>query len=57
MIAAVEGYTAKRKADGQPVTSDDSQRFALEWLAKNRIPRVPLSSLIDHIDHIGDVRF
>ena len=45
----------KRQAAGLPVTGDDTQRFDLEWLAKNPIPRAPLKSLIDHIDHVAKV--
>jgi membrane dipeptidase len=55
MVAAVEDYTAKRKAAGQPVTDDDNQRFALAWLAQNTISRAPLKSLIDHIDHVAKI--
>jgi len=55
MVAAVDDYAAKRKAAGQLVTSEDSQRFALNWLANNALPRPPLKSLIDHIDHIANV--
>jgi hypothetical protein len=48
-------YAAKRKATGQLVTSEDRQRFALEWLANNALPRPPLKSLIEHIDHIAKI--
>jgi membrane dipeptidase len=51
--AAVADYIAKRKAAGQPVTYLDSDRIEREWAAK--IPRPPLKSLIDHIDHIAKV--
>ncbi|HTF22697.1 MAG TPA: dipeptidase [Candidatus Limnocylindria bacterium] len=55
MLTALEAYKAKRRADGQPVTPEDSERFNLEWLGKNKIPRAPLKSLIDHIDHVTKV--
>lgn len=51
MLAAAEEYNSKRVASGLPVSSEDTQRFDLEWLDKNRIPRAPLKSLIDQIDH------
>ena len=51
--AAVQDYLAKRKAAGQPVTYLDKERIDREWMA--RIPRPPLKSLIDHIDHIAKV--
>ncbi|MGA7632024.1 MAG: membrane dipeptidase, partial [Terriglobales bacterium] len=38
---------------GKTVTSLDGDRVEREWYAK--IPRPPLSSLIDHIDHIAKV--
>jgi membrane dipeptidase len=52
MLVAVRDYEGQRRAAGVAVTTDDSQRFAGAWLAKNKIPRVRLKSLIDHIDHI-----
>jgi len=55
MLAAVDEYHKKRQAAGLPVTGDDTQRFDLEWLAKNPIPRAPLKSLIDHIDHVAKI--
>jgi membrane dipeptidase len=51
--AAVAENIAKRKAAGLPVTYLDSDRIQREWIAK--IPRPPLKSLIDHIDHIAKV--
>jgi membrane dipeptidase len=51
MLAAAEEYNSKRLAAGLPVNSEDTQRFNLEWLDKNKSPRPPLKSLIDHIDH------
>lgn len=51
--AAVAQYTAQRKAAGQPVSYVDEDRIQREWIAK--IPRPPLKSLIDNIDHIAKV--
>jgi len=50
---AVKTYTDQLKAAGKTVTDADSDRIEREWAAK--IPRPPLSSLIDHIDHIAKV--
>jgi membrane dipeptidase len=51
--AAVEQYIDKKKAAGQTVTYLDKDRIGREWNAK--IPRPPLKSLIDNIDHIAQV--
>ncbi len=51
--AAVKAYTDRLKAEGKTPTYLDSDRLEREWAAK--IPRPPLSSLIDHIDHIAKV--
>jgi len=51
--AAVAQYVADRKAAGQPVSYVDEDRISREWIAK--IPRPPLKSLIDNIDHIAKV--
>jgi membrane dipeptidase len=51
--AAIADYIAQRKASGQPVTYLDRDRMEREWSAK--IPRPPLKSLIDHMDHIAKV--
>jgi membrane dipeptidase len=51
--AAVEDYIAKLKAAGKTVTYLDYDHMEREWAAK--IPRPPLKSLIDHIDHIAKV--
>ncbi|MGB9233215.1 MAG: dipeptidase [Terriglobales bacterium] len=51
--AAVKAYADKLKAEGKTPTYLDSDRLEREWAAK--IPRPPLSSLIDHIDHISKV--
>jgi membrane dipeptidase len=41
------------KAQGKPVNYIEVDRIEREWMAK--IPRPPLKSLIDHIDHIAKV--
>ncbi|HKS74079.1 MAG TPA: dipeptidase [Terriglobales bacterium] len=51
--AAVAEALAKKKASGQPVTYLDEDRIQREWAAK--IPRPPLKSLIDNIDHVAKV--
>jgi membrane dipeptidase len=51
--AAVKEYLAQQKASGKDVQYVDAERIQEEWLA--RIPRPPLKSLIDHIDHIAKV--
>jgi membrane dipeptidase len=48
--AAVKANLDKLRAEGKTPTYLDSDRIEREWAAK--IPRPPLSSLIDHIDHI-----
>ncbi len=50
---AVRVYVEKQKADGKAVPYTDIDRIEREWAAK--IPRPPLKSLIDHIDHIAKV--
>jgi len=50
---AVKAYLEKQKADGKTVTYIEVDRIEREWTAK--IPRPPLKSLIDHIDHIAKV--
>jgi membrane dipeptidase len=55
MLAAAEEYNSKRVAAGLPVSSKDTQHFDLDWLGKNKIPRAPLKSLIDQIDHVARV--
>ena len=50
---AVKTYLEKQKADGKTVTYIEVDRIEREWAAK--IPRPPLKSLIDHIDHIAKV--
>jgi membrane dipeptidase len=49
----VKDYLEKQKADGKAVTYIEVDRIEREWAAK--IPRPPLKSLIDHIDHIAKV--
>jgi membrane dipeptidase len=51
--AAVEKMIARHKAEGKPVTYMDVDHIQREYLAK--IPRPPLKSLIDQIDHIAKV--
>jgi membrane dipeptidase len=51
--AAIKAHIDALKAAGKTVTYLDTDRLEREWLAK--IPRAPLSSLIDHIDHIAKV--
>jgi len=51
--AAVKAYGDQMKAAGKTVTYLDNDRIEREWAAK--IPRPPLKSLIDHIDHIAKV--
>jgi membrane dipeptidase len=51
--AAVDNLIAARKAAGQPVNYVEIDRLQREWSAK--IPRPPLKSLIDHIDHIAKI--
>lgn len=50
---AVKAYVEKQKAEGKPIPYTDMDRIEREWAAK--IPRPPLKSLIDHIDHIAKV--
>jgi membrane dipeptidase len=51
--AAVKKYVDQMKEDGKTVSYIDLDRIEREWMAK--IPRPPLKSLIDHIDHIAKV--
>jgi len=51
--AAVAAFIAQHKAEGKPVTYVEYDRIEREWAAK--VPRPPLKSLIDHIDHIAKV--
>ena len=51
--AAIQKYIDDLKAQGKPVNYVEIDRMEREWMAK--IPRPPLSALIDHIDHIAKV--
>jgi membrane dipeptidase len=51
--AAVEDYLDRAKAEGKPASYTGMDAIEREWAAK--IPRPPLKSLINHIDHIAKV--
>jgi membrane dipeptidase len=51
--AAVQKYMDQLKAEGKPVNYVDVDRIEREWMAK--IPRPPLKSLVDQIDHIAKI--
>jgi len=51
--AAIQKYLDSLRAQGQPVNYVEVDRIERQWMAK--IPRPPLKSLIDHIDHIAKV--
>jgi membrane dipeptidase len=51
--AAIQKYVDDLKTQGKPVNYIEIDRMEREWTAK--IPRPPLKSLIDHIDHIAKV--
>ncbi len=51
--AATQKYLEQMKKEGKPVRYIDIDRIEREWMAK--IPRPPLKSLIDQIDHIVKV--
>jgi membrane dipeptidase len=53
MEAAVQEFIRKEKAAGKAPQYIDTEPLQEEWL--KRIPRPPLKSLIDHIDHIAKV--
>jgi membrane dipeptidase len=55
MLAAVEEHNAARRAASLLASPEETQRFEVEWLGKNKIPRPALKSLIDHIDHVARV--
>jgi membrane dipeptidase len=55
MLDAAKEYTSKRAVAGEVVTPEDTERFKTEWLRQNRVPRPPLKSLIDHIDHVAKI--
>jgi membrane dipeptidase len=50
---AVQAYKDKAKADGKPVSEAEIEKIERQFA--DRIPRPPLSALIDHIDHIAKV--
>ena len=49
----VQAYKDKAKAEGKPV--DYAEIARIQKAAADRIPRPPLSLVIDHIDHIAKV--
>ena len=51
--AAIAAFIEKHKQEGKAVTYVEYDQIDREWAAK--IPRPPLKSLIDHIDHIAKV--
>ena len=51
--AAVAAFVEQHKTAGKPVTYAEYDQIGREWAAK--IPRPPLKSLIDHIDHTAKV--
>ncbi len=51
--AAIQKYLDSFKGQGKTASFVDVDRLEREWTAK--IPRPPLKSLIDHIDHIAKV--
>ena len=53
VAAAKQSYMDQMKAEGKPANSLEIDRIEREWM--NKIPRPPLKSLIDHIDHIAKV--
>jgi membrane dipeptidase len=50
---AVRAFEEKQKTEGKPVSYMEIDRIEREWADK--VPRPPLKSLIDHIDHIAKV--
>ncbi len=50
---AVDELKAKYKADGKEAPQAEIEKLQRQWADK--IPRPPLSALIDHIDHIAKV--
>ncbi len=53
MQAAVQTFVAQERASGKSPQYIDTEPIQEQWLA--RIPRPPLKSLIDHIDHVAKV--
>jgi membrane dipeptidase len=50
---AIQALKDKAKADGKEVSETEIEKIKRDFA--NRIPRPPLSALIDHIDHIAKV--
>lgn len=53
MEAAVEAQMVQWRAEGKQITLEMTASLYAQWTAK--IPRPPLSALIDHIDHIARI--
>ena len=53
MDKAVQDYKDKMKADGKEAQYEDIEKIQRQFY--DRIPRPPLSILIDHIDHVAKV--
>jgi membrane dipeptidase len=51
--AAISAAIQQRRSQGLAVNYMDTEKINREWLAK--LPRPPLSVLLDHIDHIAKV--
>jgi membrane dipeptidase len=51
--AAVKQFVDQLKAEGKSVTYLAMEQVQRDWMAK--IPRPPLKSLVDHIDHIAKI--
>jgi membrane dipeptidase len=51
--AAVKAYLDEAKAAGRSVSYIDVERIHREW--GDKVPRPPLKSLIDHVDHVAKV--
>ena len=51
--AAQKAYIDQKKAEGKEISYIELDRIEREWMSK--LPRPPLSSLVDHIDHIAKV--
>jgi len=51
--AAIQKYLDQMRSEGKQVSFIEVDRMEREWMAK--IPRAPLKSLVDHIDHIAKV--
>jgi membrane dipeptidase len=51
--AAIQKHLDSLKAQGTPASYIEIDRIERQWMAK--IPRPPLKSLIDHIDHVAKI--